>query len=421
MQLRNTKSTCFSCAPLRVFAALAVALSIATAAAAQTETVLYNFTGGADGRYPSSSLVLDAQGNVYGASLFGGDFSTQCGSLGCGLIFEISPEGVETIIHTFSGTDGIAPNSVIRDMTGNLYGTVQIGATNGYGAVLKLTPAGMERILYNFTEGADGTQPRAGIVHDAQGNLYGTTEQGGYFGGSCGGGCGTVFKVTPAGAQTVLYSFTPAPDANYPTNGVALDAEGNVYGTTFTGGVYGFGTVYKVTPQGVETILYSFTGQADGRYPNSNLILDAEGNLYGTTQEGGYSGGSCGTEGFAGCGTVFQVSSAGVETVLYSFKGLPDGNGPVAGLIRDAKGNFYGTTELGGANAGLGLGAGSVFKMTPAGKEKVLYSFTAPNDGAYPLAGLVMDKKGNLYGTTEEGGTSGFGSNGYGTVFKLVP
>jgi len=414
------KSTIFSSSPIQVLVVVAVCLFFynATAATAQTETVLYNFTGGADGGYPASPLVLDGLGNVYGTTVFGGSFPPQCSAAGCGVVFEVSPAGTETILQTFSWADGAAPNALIRDAAGNLYSTAQVGGAVNAGAVWALTPSGTERVLYDFPQVADGAFPRAGLVRDTKGNFYGTTEQGGYFGGSCSnGGCGTVFKVTPAGTGTVLFSFVGPPSANYPTAGLILDAQGNLYGTTASGGVYGYGTVYQVTPAGVSTVLYSFAGQPDGAYPFGALLRDAHGDLYGTTAAGGTgTAAACG----GGCGTVFELSSSGRYRVLYSFKGVPDGSNPAAGLIQDSEGNLYGTTELGGNPANFS-GSGTVFKLTPAGNEKVLYTFTGGADGAYPLAALVMDKQGNLYGTTEEGGASGFGSLGYGTVFKLVP
>jgi uncharacterized repeat protein (TIGR03803 family) len=214
----------------------------------------------------------------------------------------------------------------------------------------------------------------------------------------------------------VLYRFTGGTDAFFPTGGLTIDAHGNLYGTTTAGGAYGLGTVYRVTPAGAETVLYSFTGQADGGYPRGIWLRDAQGNFYGTTAGGGYFGRSCTT----GCGTVFTITPDGRERVLYSFRGMPDGSAPSGGLIQDAEGNFYGTTELGGNPANFS-GSGTIFKLTPAGKETVLYSFSGGADGAYPLAGLTMDQQGNFYGTTEEGGASGFGSLGFGIVFKLVP
>jgi len=397
--------------------ALAASLSLVTSTAlGQTETVLYNFSGGADGAYPISGLVLDSLGNVYGTTVFGGTTLPQCPT-GCGVVFKVNPAGTETILHSFSYADGASPNALVRDATGNLYSTTQVGGAVGAGTVWGLTPAGVEKTLFDFPQAADGAFPRAGLVRDTKGNFYGTTQQGGYSSGSCSnGGCGTVFKLTPTGTGTVLFSFVGAPGAFYPTGGLTLDAQGNLYGTTASGGVNGYGTVYQVTPAGVSTVLYSFAGQPDGAYPGGTLLRDAHGNLYGTTAAGGTgNNAACG----GGCGTVFELSSSGRYRVLYNFRGTPDGSAP-GNLIQDSEGNFYGTTELGGNPANFS-GSGTVFKLTPAGRETVLYTFTGGADGAYPLASLVMDKQGNLYGITEEGGASGFGSLGFGTVFKVVP
>jgi len=265
-------------------------------------------------------------------------------------------------------------------------------------------------VLYTFTGGADGGTPYAGLVQDAKEDLYGTTSSGGSFSNS-----GVVFKVSSKGKEAVLYTFTGGADGGNPYAGLVQGANGILYGTTLTGGdiscnhPYGCGTVFKVTKTGKETVLYTFTGGADGGYPYAGLVRDAEGNLYGTTIEGGDL--SCNHP--YGCGTVFKVTKTGKETVLYTFTGGADGGYPYAGLVRDAKGNLYGTTSTGGA-----LKAGVVFRVSSKGKETVLYTFTGGVDGASPLVlgRLVQDAKGRLYGTTELGGASKFG-----TVFKLIP
>lgn len=270
-------------------------------------------------------------------------------------------------------------------------------------------------VLYNFKGGTDGANPEAGLVMDAKGNLYGTTVDGGT-GCASSGGCGTVFKLTGK-KETVLHRFTGSPDGANPSGGLILDAEGNLYGVTYGGGDNGCGTVFKVTPSGVETTLFSFcSNRESGGGPNGNLVMDAKGNLYGTTRGGG-SGDS---------GTVFKVDRAGTGTVLYNFcskTGCTDGELPFAGLIMDAKGDLYGTTLDG--FAGGGVGGGTVFKVTKTRKENVLYSFcAAPDcaDGSSPVAGLIMDAKGDLYGTTLFGGTGvcpPYGPEGCGTVFEV--
>src|SRR5271157_3231541 len=247
-----------------------------------------------------------------------------------------------------------------------------------------------ESVLHSFPGSPDGANPYAGLVRDAQGNLYGTTVNGGAQ------AKGTVFKVDATGNETVLYSFTGAGgDGANPEAGLVPDAQGNLYGTTYAGGASNAGTVFKVDTTGNETVLYSFTGAGgDGAGPTGLLVRDAQGNLYGTTVFGGASG----------KGTVFKADATGNETVLYSFTGAGgDGANPEAGLVPDAQGNLYGTTDAGGAS-----NAGTVFKVDTTGNETVLYSFTgAGGDGAGPTGLLVRDAQGNLYGTTVFGGASG--------------
>jgi uncharacterized repeat protein (TIGR03803 family) len=313
-----------------------------------------------------------------------------------------------SVLHTFKGRSGGAiPNAVIQDAKGNLYGTTEYGGgTSDGGTVFRLSQRGNVTVLYKFKNVAHGQNPYAGVIEDAQGSLYGTTAYGG--GTACPGGCGTVFKLSNTGKETVLHSFTGGADGAFP-NAVIEDTQGNLYGTAYAGGdtacVGGCGTVFKLSRMGKETVLYSFKGGADGENPNA-VILDEKGNLYGTTT---YDGGrGCG--GY-GCGVVFKVDTTGRETVLYSFKGGTDGGNPLAGVIRDAKGNLYGTTYIGGASGG-----GTVFKLNTAGKETVLHSFGLGADGYNPNAGVIRDAEGNLYGTTYYGGASSAG-----TAFKLSP
>jgi uncharacterized repeat protein (TIGR03803 family) len=374
---------------------------------AQTETVLYSFTGPPDGEQPLDSLIVDARGNLYGTTN-GGGFEHAC----CGTVFKVTPAGAEKVLYTFTlGADGANPETagVVLDKQGNLYGTTVLGGTgcrgSGCGVVFELTAAGKEKVLYRFRH--QGYQGSAnGLILDAGGNLYGTTASGGA------GGWGTVFEVTPPHSKIVLYNFTNGADGGNPQSGLILDAEGNLYGTTSQGGVYGYGTVFELSATGTETVLYSFTGGADGGFPLAGLVRDANGNLYGTTYEGGAYG-----FGDMGYGTVFELSQAGKETVLYSFTGGADGGNPQGGLVRDKQGNLYGTTVGGGVpGCVVDMGCGVVFEVAADGTEQSLYGFTGGADGANPIAGLVLDKKGNLYGTTELGGASGFG-----TVFKVVP
>lgn len=267
------------------------------------------------------------------------------------------------------------------------------------------------RVIHEFGGIPDGAFPWGGtLIHDAEGNIYGTTSSGGQTGGSgngsCLNGCGTVFKLNGAGAETVLYRFGRVPDGNFPISGVVRDGAGNLYGTTYWGGTdTTAGTVYKVTEAGAETVLYSFQGGTDGLQPQSTLLLDSTRSLYGTTLD-----------------TVFELAEGGQKT-LHVFTGPPDGNYAMAGLIQDATGNFYGTTQTGGTTGCGGVGCGTVFKVDPQGNETILYSFTGGNDGANPLFGdLARDSEGNLYGTTSTGGLQGNClALGCGTVFKLSP
>jgi len=366
-----------------------------------TESVLYSFTGSPDGAYPGGgSLVRDAQGNLYGTTEGGGPD-------GLGTVFKVDTSGKETVLYSFTGTggDGAGPYAgLVLDTQDNLYGTTQYGGANAWGTVFKVDTTGKETVLYSFTgTGGDGAGPTAGLVRDAQGNLYGTT------GGGGANGWGTVFKVDTTGKETVLYSFTgTGGDGAYPYAGLVRDAQGNLYGTTPGGGAYEYGTVFKVDTTGTETVLYSFTGTGgDGTRPYAGLVRDAQGNLYGTTAHSGNSN---------YYGTVFEVDTTGNETVLYSFTGTGgDGAYPVAGLVMDAQGNLYGTTQFGGDLAcGAPAGCGTAFKLDTSGKETVLHTFTGTPDGNNPVAGLVLDAQGNLYGTTEGGGADGLG-----TVFEL--
>src|SRR6266852_5668058 len=284
-------------------AALSVLLLVSVPPAhGQTETVLYSFQGSPDGADPLGALVLDKEGNLYGGTGEGG-------ARFYGTVFELTPQGTETILHSFgpNGGDGYDPLAgVVRDKKGNLYGTSIFGGAygggNGYGCgtVFKLTPKGKETILHSFNNnGTDGFYPLGGVVMDKNGNLYGTTLYGGAY--SCFGyGCGTVFELTPPGTETILYSLNRdnGTDGFNPFAGLVRDETGNLYGTTFFGGAYSDGTVFEVTPSGTETILSSFGSNGDGHLPSGGLVLDKKGNLYGTTAKGGAYG----------YGTVYKVT-----------------------------------------------------------------------------------------------------------------
>ena len=372
----------------------------------QTFTVLYAFKGGTDGASLIGGVVRDNAGNLYGTTGNGGAFSK-------GTVFKLDATGDETVLYSFTGgADGAIPLAgLMRDAAGNLYGTTEHGGdltcnTNiGCGTVFKLDTTGKETVLYSFKGKADGSAPVAGVIRDAAGNLYGTTQLGGIF------SSGTVFKLDTTGKETVLYTFTGGrggTDGYFPDGALIRDAAGNLYGTTQLGGNFSFGTVFKVDSSGKETILYRFKGGSNGDQPVGALIMDKAGNLYGANQGGGTSYD----------GNVFKLNTAGKETVLYSFTGFSDGVYPAAGVIADAEGNLYGTTQYGGGVTCFGDGCGTVFKLDKTGKETVLYSFTGGADGASPVAGLVRDAAGNLYGTTAFGGDSVCGC---GVVFKIAP
>jgi len=401
------------------FIVLVLAAVAATRTQAQTFTVLHSFAGPpSDGAFPFGGLFRDAAGNLYGTTLSS--------------VFKLDPAGNETVlsrlgIGTVPGVFGPGDPyaALVMDPAGNLYGTSRDGGAFGLGTVFKLDTSGTLTVLHSFT-GTDGGEPYAGVVLDAAGNLYGTGSSAAAF-----GVLGTVFKVDTAGNFTVLHFFTGS-DGCGPSGGVIMDAAGNLYGTAGGCGAFGQGAVFKLDPLGNATVLYSFkggnTGGSDGSGPTGGLIMDAAGNLYGTTVVGGGfdTSGTCGSQtGVGGCGTVFKLDPSGNETVLYSFKGGSDGAFPFplgdGHLVRDAAGNLYGTTLEGSPGTCTGhnqvvVGCGTVFKLDPAGNETILYSFTGGGDGAFPYAGLVMDTTGNLYGTA----SSFLALGGFGTVFKLT-
>jgi uncharacterized repeat protein (TIGR03803 family) len=385
------------------FAIVLAPLVVASISAhAQTFHLLHTFTGGADGRTPGGGVIMDAAGNLYGTTTQGGNLAC---SQGCGTLFKVDGSGNETVLYSFAGTgagDGEYPRAaLVMDAQGNLYGTTDVGGVFGYGTVFKLDTTGKETVMHSFSgAGGDGAFPFGGVVRDGQGNLYGTTNAGGT------SNAGTVFKFDATGKETVLYSFAgTGGDGSSPEAGVVRDGQGNLYGTTRVGGVSNYGTMFKVDTTGKETVLYSFTGPwGDGAYPMTGLVQDTKGNLYGTT----YSGGR-GVDG--GNGVVFKLVKAGGERVLFRFPQNGAKGVRPNGLVRDALGNLYGTTVFHGA-----YGWGTVFKRAPTGKLTVLYNFTGGEaDGGDPYAGVVQDSQGNLYGTTSAGAI------GYGTVFKITP
>jgi len=300
---------------------------------------------GADGGQPYSGVILDDAGNLYGTTSVRGNVSA-CGLFhGCGVVYKLDPSGKETVLHTFQGgLDGRQPQwgNLFRDRTGNLFDTTVYGGVGPYdtggGVVYKLTKTGKETILHSFAGGPeDGAEPQTGLIQDTAGTFYGTTAAGG---SGPFGECGTVFKMSKSGKATILHSFAIT-DGCQPIGGLATDAAGNMYGLTSSGGSAGLGTVFKITKTGKVTTLHSFTGEPDGSLPLGNLILDKAGNIYGTTPGGGDH--NCTTEG-QGCGIVFEIDTHGKEHILHSFL-APEGGGPYAWLVLDAAGNLYGTTS----------------------------------------------------------------------------
>ena len=391
-------------------ATLALASGAGTTADAQTFKVLYRFGPYPDGNSPAAGLLMDASGNLYGTTRYGGSHEGCPGKWQCGTVFKLDTNGVETVLYNFTGPDGSNPiSNLVMDANGDLYGTTEYGGDTkdcpggpsyaGCGVVFKLS-GGKETILHRFTGGEDGGWPWAGLVMDASGALYGTTNSGGF-------GGGVAFKLVGK-KETVLHSFcseTNCADGTYLTSDLIMDAEGNLYGTTAYGGDVncdypdGCGVVFKLTGK-KETVLYSFKGSPDGAIPVAAVFMGAKGNLYGTT----YAGGDI------NAGTVFEVSACGKERVLHRFQEYKRpryGWFPSTSVVQDASGNLYGTT------------LGNVYEITVDGREKVLHIFCSWKDcadGALPYGDLIMDAQGNLYGTAYGGGI-----NSNGVVFMITP
>ena len=321
--------------------------TVYTVSASGTESVLYNFTGGADGAEPQGAVTLDTAGNVYGTTLYGGNGPGCANCITYGVVYKVNPAGQESVIYGFQGgADGYMPSSgVIRDAAGNLYGTTSEGGASGYGLVYKIDSSGVKTTLYSFTGTTDGAYPEGGVIRDAAGNFYGTAEQGGAF------GLGVIYKLDTAGQFAVLHSFTGNPDGGFPTSGLIIDSAGNLYGTASGGGAYTAGDVYKLSSAGQLTVLYTFTGHADGYGPSGGVIRDAAGSLYGCTGSGG----------LAGYGVVYKILPDESESVLYSFTGAQDGSNPTGSLTADRSGNLYGATMAGGTGMD-----GVVFELTRA-------------------------------------------------------
>jgi uncharacterized repeat protein (TIGR03803 family) len=381
-----------------------------------SESILHPFSGTSgiagtnDGAVPTS-LILGSDGSLYGTTFPGGANQQ-------GMVFKLSPLGVESILYSFTGNGGVAasidgagPTSLVQGSDGNLYGTTKAGGMYNEGTVFSITTGGVEAVIYSFSghgglpNSSDGALP-VGLLEGSDHSFYGTTQLGGA------NNLGTAFNITTNGVEAVLYSFGGGPtgatsgtDGATPAAGLVQGSDGNFYGTTQTGGANNAGSVFSLTPAGVESVLYSFAGSPDGEAPDAALVQGNDGKFYGTTYlAGAYDG-----------GTVFSVTPAGVETVIHSFSGgghltgSTDGANPSAALILGSDGNLYGTTRAGGPQ----FFGGTLFKLTRFGVETVLYSFNgltdAGADGDTPTLGLVADGLGNLFGTTVGGGLYGDG------------
>ncbi len=413
------------------------------------ELTLYRFQGAPDAANVRGTLVADDTGSLYGTSIQGGGYGGgMCFNGACGAVFKLAPGASgyeESVIYSFRGdADGWRPDgNLVVARAGLLYGvTVDGGASGGqgYGTIFSLTPGPtgyVHRVVHRFAGGTDGIAPLAGLIPGGRGVFFGTTANGGS--AACPGGCGTVFRFSRVGrryVETVLYAFHAGTDGSHPEAGLRVDRAGNLYGTTYNGGGSaqcngGCGTVFRLTPSRGgydENVLYAFAGAADGAYPQASLIADAHGDMYGTTFEGGGTVCNFGT----GCGTVFELTPrrAGyAESLIYRFA-LPsdtnDGYNPVAELVQDASGSLYGTT-LGGGSADYS-GYGTVFRLTPSGQtftETVLHRFSGGSDGQYPYTGLWLQQHQagiRLFGTTSRAGDpEGCSGAGCGTIFEVMP
>jgi uncharacterized repeat protein (TIGR03803 family) len=358
-----------------------------------TVSILYSFYGGMDGGAPYGSLIQASNANLYGMTAGGGAYAG-------GTVFEFTPGGTESILYSFAGlTDGQGPDgSLVQGNDGSFYGMTETGGAGDGGTAFKITPAGAETVLHSFGSTiTDGRNPYGNLIQASDGNFYGLTNGGGA------SGDGTVFELTAAGTETVLHSFAGGSNDGLGPYGSLIQAtDGNLYGLTAAGGANNDGTVFKITLEGTEAALYSFAGgTGDGAHPYGSLIQASDGNFYGMTSSGGAYG----------LGTVFKMTPAGIETILHSFAGTAadDGATPEGSLIQANDGNFYGMTEKGGAYI-----SGAIFEITPTGTEAVLYSFPGAYGGeATPYGDLVQTSDGNLYGL------GNFGTYTYGEVFVL--
>ena len=404
------KSPTFSITTLAVTAALV--LSVASAAAVTTD-VIFSFAG-SDGEYADTDLETDSAGNIYGTTVLGGDF-------GSGTVFQLSPTPngwVHTVLYSFTGgADGGEPyKGVTIDREGNLYGTAVTGGSGscegGCGVAYKLTNSGgnwTQTVIHAFTGGDDGSGPGARLTVDRGGNIYGMAPTGGA------NGLGTIYRIRQEGGAwtlKVIHTFTGGDDGATGSAGRMVLRRARLYGAATTGGAHGSGVIFELSPRAVGEwdfrAIYAFKGQPDGSFPYGALLFAGSGKIYGTTYYGGTNG----------IGAVYELSprrnGEWHENVIYSFQEGSDGNSPISNLVFDPAGNLYGTTSEGG------LGSGTIFKLSPIGggqwTETVVHPFQGPPDGAFAYNGMVVDRLGNFYGATVHGG-----KNDDGSVYKFTP
>ncbi|HKT87969.1 MAG TPA: choice-of-anchor tandem repeat GloVer-containing protein [Candidatus Sulfotelmatobacter sp.] len=404
---QNLSPNMSKCGVVALAVALIASLAATRPAVAQSETVLYNFcslANCADGKEPLRNIVRDSQGNIYGTTAAGGQF-------GVGVLYQVSPSGVETVLHHFGSTadDGQGPYGLVADSQGNLYGTTFSGGTHVFqgasgGTAFKMTPDGTYSILYNFgATSTDALHPSAGLTVDAKGNLYGVSEYGGA------NNYGTIFKLTPTGKETVLHSFNnDRVDGYLPFEELTLDRKGNVWGVSTYGGKRDQGIIFEVSASGVYSIRFNFGSSYSGvGGPESNITFDIAGNLYGTAT----------SYGLAHMGGVYEITrgstSIWTENVLASFTSS-EGFFPEAGVTSDSAGNLYGTAVSGGTS-----GNGTAYELTSDGQLITLFNFDYTH-GSTPDTNLLLDSAGNLYGTTPYGGTSNTTSGG-GVLYEITP
>jgi uncharacterized repeat protein (TIGR03803 family) len=410
------KRTVMSWILSRAFAVFAMVAVLVNAASARTTKVIYSFAGNRDGEYTDTDLVMDAAGNIYGTSVLGGDF-------GSGTVFRLTPSSTgwtHTVLYSFTGgADGGEPyKGVTLDALGNLYGTAVTGGggvcEGGCGVAFKLTNSGgswSQSVIHTFTGGIDGSGPGSGLTFDKSGNLYGMAPTGGAK------GFGVIYQLQPGPKEwslQVIHAFAGGRDGATGSAGRLLLRDGNLYGVATVGGANGKGTVFELTltPAGKWTFrtLYAFKGQPDAGFPYGGLSFDAAGNLYGTTYYDGANN----------LGSVYTLTHEPAgnwkEKVLYSFVGGAGGDSSISNVVFDAAGNLYGTTSDGGA----GCSCGTIFKLAPAGSgtwtESVAYRFQGAPDAGFAYNGFVADGAGNFYGATVHGGTSDDG-----TIYKFKP